>query len=59
MLVISRRIGERVRIGPNVWVMVTRIEDGSVRLAIDAPRHITIAREELIVHAAKAKETAR
>lgn len=55
MLVISRRIGERVKIGPNVWVMVTRIEDGSVRLAIDAPRHLTIVREELLVRKEAAK----
>jgi len=55
MLVISRRVGERVKIGPNIWVMVTRIEDGCVRIAIDAPRHLSIVREELIVRA-KAKE---
>lgn len=48
MLVISRKRGQRVRIGPNIEVMVTRIEDGSVRLAIDAPKHITIVREELV-----------
>lgn len=53
MLVISRRVGERVKIGPGIWVMVTRIEDGCVRLAIDAPRHLTIVREELLMKAAK------
>jgi carbon storage regulator len=57
MLVISRRVGERVRIGPNIWVMVTRIEEGAVRIAIDAPRHLNIVREELLVRA-KAKEAA-
>ena len=48
MLVVSRRVGERLKIGPNIWVMVTRICDGTVRIAIDAPRHLTIVREELI-----------
>lgn len=55
MLVISRRVGERVKIGPNIWVMVTRIEEGAVRIAIDAPRHMTIAREELLVRKEAAK----
>ena len=58
MLVISRRVGERVKIGPNVWVMVTKVGDGVARLAIDAPRHLTIAREELLVRA-QAKEAAK
>lgn len=53
MLVISRRVGERVKIGPNVWVMVTRVDGDTARLAITAPRHMTIAREELLVKAAK------
>ena len=57
MLVISRRVGERVKIGPNIWVMVTRIEDGSVRIAVDAPRHLNIVREELLIRA-QAKEAA-
>jgi sRNA-binding carbon storage regulator CsrA len=37
--------------------MVTRIEEGAVRIAIDAPRHLNIVREELLVRA-KAKEAA-
>lgn len=56
MLVISRRVGERVKIGPNVWVMVTRVDGDTARLAITAPRHLTIAREELLV---KPKEPAK
>ena len=55
MLVISRRVGERVKIGPDIWVMVTRIEDGCVRIAIDAPRHMTIVREELLARKEAAK----
>jgi carbon storage regulator len=58
MLVISRRVGERVKIGPNIWVMVTRIQEGAVRVAIDAPRHLTVVREELLIRA-KAKEAAK
>jgi carbon storage regulator len=60
MLVISRRVGDRVRIGPNIWVMVTRIDKGSVRIAIDAPRHLVIEREELVMRSApKATEESK
>jgi carbon storage regulator len=47
MLVITRRRGEKVRIGPDIEVMVTRIVDGNVRLAIKAPPNVAIVRTEL------------
>jgi carbon storage regulator len=47
MLVITRRRGEKVRIGPDIEVMVTRIVDGNVRLAIKAPPNVAIVRNEL------------
>jgi carbon storage regulator len=58
MLVITRRVDERVKIGPDIWVMVTRVADGAVRLAIDAPSHVAVLREELLVKA-KPKEAAK
>ena len=47
MLVITRRRGEKVRIGQDIEVMVTRIVDGNVRLAIKAPPNVAIVRTEL------------
>jgi carbon storage regulator len=47
MLVITRRRGEKVRIGQDIEVMVTRIVDGNVRLAIKAPPNVAIVRNEL------------
>lgn len=47
MLVITRRRGEKVKIGPDIEVMVTRIVDGNVRLAIKAPPSVAIVRTEL------------
>lgn len=55
MLVLSRKRGERVKIGPNIEVVITRIEDGVVRMAIAAPKHITIVRSELVDRKAVAK----
>lgn len=50
MLVLSRKVGERIMIGDDVSVQVVRIRDGQVRLAFEAPRHVTILRTELKPH---------
>lgn len=48
MLVLSRKENESIRIGENVVVKVVAIGNGRVRLAIDAPREISIVRGELV-----------
>jgi carbon storage regulator len=48
MLVITRRVGEKIQIGRDIEVMVTRLESGQVRLAIKAPPEVLIARDELL-----------
>lgn len=47
MLVISRKKGQSILIGEDVEVTVTKIDDGSVKLSISAPKNITILRKEL------------
>ena len=47
MLVITRKRGEKVQIGPDIEVMVTKVSDGQVRLAIKAPETTKIVRTEL------------
>ena len=47
MLVLSRKVGERIRIGNDICVTVVRIAQAGVRLGIEAPAHFTIIREEL------------
>ena len=59
MLVLSRKIGERICIGPDITVTLVRIGPNSVRLGIEAPRDVNVVREELCrtsaeVHAAAA-----
>ena len=48
MLCITRREGEQVRIGPDVWVKVGEIRRGKVTLLFSAPQSVEIVREELI-----------
>ncbi|WP_066892475.1 carbon storage regulator CsrA [Clostridium nigeriense] len=47
MLVITRKKGESILIGDNIEISVSKIEDGSVKLAIKAPKEMTILRKEL------------
>ncbi|MBU3135997.1 carbon storage regulator CsrA [Clostridium gasigenes] len=47
MLVITRKKGESLLIGDNIEITISKIDDGSVKIAIDAPREIRILRKEL------------
>lgn len=48
MLVLSRKVGERIRIGDSVTITVVRITGGGVRLGIEAPQALPVVREELL-----------
>ena len=47
MLVIGRKKGESLLIGENVEITIVKIENGSVKIAINAPREVSILRSEL------------
>jgi len=47
MLVISRRDGESLHIGPEVQVRILSVRGNQVRLGIDAPKHMAVYRSEL------------
>ena len=47
MLVVSRKVGERIRIGDEIAVTIVRLTGGGVRIGIEAPRKIPVVREEL------------
>jgi carbon storage regulator len=47
LLVISRKKGESLLIGDDIEITVSKIEDGSVKLSISAPKSVTILRKEL------------
>ena len=48
MLVLSRKLGEKIFIGDNICITVVDIDRGKIRLGIEAPRDIAIYREELL-----------
>jgi carbon storage regulator len=51
MLVLSRKVGEKIVIGDTVVVQVLAVRRGQIRLGISAPPSVSIRREELPRHA--------
>lgn len=48
MLVVGRKKGESIIIGDDIEITVVKVEDGAVKLAISAPKDVTILRKELV-----------
>lgn len=55
MLILTRRIGEKLIIGDDIEVVVLGIKGGQVKIGINAPDHVTVDREE--IHIRKKKES--
>lgn len=47
MLILTRRISESVVIGDNVKITVLGVKGNQVRLGIDAPKDVSVHREEI------------
>ena len=47
MLVLSRKVGERILIGDDIAVTVVRVAQGIVRIGVEAPNDLPIIREEI------------
>ena len=48
MLVLSRKLGEKIYIGENICITVVDIDRGKIRLGNEAPRDVPIYRQELL-----------
>jgi carbon storage regulator len=55
MLVLTRKLMEKLFIGDDICVTVVRLEGGQVRLGIEAPREVPVFRQELLTNAEKPK----
>ncbi|MFO0889300.1 MAG: carbon storage regulator CsrA [Isosphaeraceae bacterium] len=48
MLVLSRKVNEKIVIDGGIVVTIVKIEGGQVRVGIEAPGHIKVYREEIL-----------
>lgn len=48
MLVLSRKLGEKIMIGDDIVITIVKIDHSNVRIGIEAPQHVAVAREEVI-----------
>ena len=58
MLIITRKKGESLMIGDDIEITISKIEDGSVKIGIKAPKDINILRKELYEEVEKENKVA-
>lgn len=48
MLILTRKLGEKIVIGESITITIVDIDRGKIRLGIEAPRDVPIFRQELL-----------
>jgi len=56
MLVLSRKLNEKIIIAGDIVITVVKIDRNQVRLGIEAPGHIPVYREELLPRTDRAEQ---
>ncbi len=59
MLVLTRKVGERICIDSSIRITVVRVAGDQVRIGIEAPDDVRILREEVLERLVQTDETAR
>ena len=57
MLVLSRKLNEKIVIDGNIVVTIVKVDRNTVRLGIEAPREVQVRREELVRQTLEEAET--
>ncbi|MFZ0474233.1 MAG: carbon storage regulator CsrA [Halobacillus sp.] len=47
MLILNRKAGESIRIGDDIEIKIVSVEGGQVKVGMDAPRNVSIHRQEI------------
>jgi carbon storage regulator len=59
MLVLSRKVNEKIVIDGGIVVTVVKVEGGQVRIGIEAPDHVKVYREEILGKAPRERADSR
>jgi carbon storage regulator len=57
MLVLSRKVNERIVIDGGIIITVVKIDRNQVRIGIEAPGEVPVFREELLIAARRGEES--
>jgi carbon storage regulator len=58
VLILTRRVGENVVIGDDIVVSIVEVRGDAVRIGIQAPRSVSVHREEVWLELRRANEAA-
>lgn len=58
MLILTRKNGESIRIGDDIVIKVVELDNRHVKLGIEAPRSVSVNREEIYQRIQKENEAA-
>ena len=58
MLILTRRVGENVMVGDDIVISVIEVRGDAVRIGIQAPRSVSVHREEVYVELQRANAQA-